>query len=379
MDRFRLLTELEGRPHVMRWVIGSLWVLGFLVLLADALGSAADVHLKVIRAVLMAGLGACMSALIWRFILQRQMSVGGRVALALASVTLAIAVHVLLDWCTGALLHLWFGDAPVRVTKVVVFNNPARTFLIGLFVQTNLAVLATLHAFFGIAATALRSSMETREREQLLSEARAATASAQLAMLRYQINPHFVFNTLNAIGSLVESGRNAQAGAMIEKLSDFLRSSLNSDGKTFSTLEEELTTVEAYLEIETVRFGERLHVQYDVARDIGHALVPSFILQPLIENAIKHAVAPAMHIVTLRVSARADADELRITIEDDGPGRLPDPAPRPRGAGVGLINVRERLSLLYGSAGQLATNPTDEGYTASLRMPLSLQSQLGMA
>jgi sensor histidine kinase YesM len=370
MTWMRRLAVAQGGRRELAWLMVGLWSLGSFIMLVQALlGQALAVYPLALRALLMTAAGAAMSAVIWRIVFVRWESLGARVALLCASLMLVILLHAALDLATVALLDWWMGRAQVAV--VVKFGNPAQAFFLRLFVSTNIILFAALHSCFGIAATALRSAIESREREQLLTEARAAAASAQLAMLRYQLNPHFVFNTLNAIGSLVESGRNVQAGTMIEKLSDFLRSSLNANDESFSTLEDELSTIHAYLDVESVRFGGRLDVQYVIGEAVGPALVPSFILQPLVENAIKHAVSPAMRKVTLRLSAQADEDELILTVEDDGAGGIMEPSVRARGAGIGLVNVRERLALLYGSKGTLASGRNGEGYTAVLRLPLS--------
>jgi signal transduction histidine kinase len=366
----RFKREQSGRRE-LAWLMLGLWSVGLLIMLVQAaLAPPGAVHLTVLRILLMTITGTALSGMIWHVVFVRQKSLGARVALLFASLVLAIMVHAALDLLVLAVLDPWLGE--VHVPVIVKFANPTRAFLMRVLVETNIILFAVLHSFFGIAAAALRSAIESRERERLLSEARAAAAGAQLAMLRYQLNPHFVFNTLNAIGSLVETGRNAQAGTMIEKLSDFLRSSLNSKEESFSTFEDELSTIGAYLDVEAVRFGDRLRVEYRVAEDVRLALVPSFMLQPLVENAIKHAVSPAMRRVTLLISAQADEDELVVTLEDDGPGVGNESSMRAKGAGVGLVNVRERLALLYGEAGSLSSGKRGEGYRAVLRFPLTV-------
>lgn len=159
---------------------------------------------------------------------------------------------------------------------------------------------------------------------------------------------------------------------MMQKLSDFLRASLGADPAGFVVLEDELATVEAYLDIESVRFGERLNVEVVCPDGLADALVPSFLLQPLVENAVKYAVAPSSRTVTIRVEAADDGEDLVLTVEDDGEaeGR----GPTRSGTGVGLANVRERLRALYGDRGVLEAAPRSRGFLALARLPLARAS-----
>jgi sensor histidine kinase YesM len=188
---------------------------------------------------------------------------------------------------------------------------------------------------------------EARKAEELRrSRAESAAQDAQLKMLRYQLNPHFLFNTLNAIKSLVHSGRAEHANEMIDQLSDFLRASLTSDPLQTVSVRAELETLRLYLAIEQTRFVDRLKVEFDIDDDVLGLRVPSMILQPLAENAIKHAIAPREEGGRLRVVACTAGNRLQLSIEDDGPGFFAvDEAPP--GAGVGLKNTRDRLHTLY--------------------------------
>ena len=233
----------------------------------------------------------------------------------------------------------------------------------------NLLVYLWLYALYATGVALIASTLEIRERERQLAEARADAHQAQLAALRFQLNPHFLFNTLNAISSLIVTRRNAEAETMMQKLSDFLRASLGSDPHGFTNLGDELETVQAYLDIESVRFGERLAVEVGCPEALLDAAVPSFLLQPLAENAVKYAVAPARRTVTIRVAAAKDGDDLVLTVEDDG-----DAAERVNtraGSGVGLQNVRRRLDVLYGPRGVLEALPRDRGFLAIVRLPLT--------
>jgi hypothetical protein len=202
---------------------------------------------------------------------------------------------------------------------------------------------------------------------QELARALSAAQHAQLAALRYQLNPHFLFNTLNAISAMIVTRRNEEAELMTDKLSSFLRASLASDPTELVPLDQELTLIEDYLEIESIRFGDRLHVEIDCAGDACHVPIPSFLLQPLIENAIKYGVAPSLEPVVIRVTGRREGDELVVTVEDDG--RANGNAVATGGTGVGLQNVRQRLSALYGDSASLAAAARDSGYAATIRLP----------
>lgn len=159
----------------------------------------------------------------------------------------------------------------------------------------------------------------------------------------------------------------ATADAMLAKLSEFLRATLSSDPDALLPLEDELATLQHYLEIESVRFGERLAVEFVSPPALNSALVPSFLLQPLIENAIKYALAPSPTPVTIRVEAARESDMLVVSVEDDGTGLEKDMRP---GTGLGIANVRQRLQTLYGSLGSLETAKHERGFTAVARFPL---------
>lgn len=212
---------------------------------------------------------------------------------------------------------------------------------------------------------------------QLLQDAQqkslAAAAMAhqsQLKMLRYQLNPHFLFNTLNAISTLILVNDNQSANQMMSKLSRFLRFSLDNDPIKRITLEQELNAAMLYLDIEKVRFGDRLDVQVSVSDTAKQALVPSLILQPLIENAIKYAIAKTEQTGRIEIAAERVNNNLHITVKDNGPEPFNPNAVKIRGSGVGLVNIRERLKALYDKDFHFslaANSPT--GCIASLRFP----------
>ena len=184
------------------------------------------------------------------------------------------------------------------------------------------------------------------------AKALAATAmahQAQLKMLRYQLNPHFLFNTLNAISTLVLEKDTDSANKMLTKLSSFLRYTLVNQPTQKVNLEQEIYTLKLYLEIERVRFEDRLTVEFDIEDKAMAALIPSLILQPHVENAIKYAIAPSLDGGTLIIKARKDGKNLVISLEDDGPGMEdPDKPISTSSSGVGIINTRDRLNQIYG-------------------------------
>jgi two-component system LytT family sensor kinase len=184
------------------------------------------------------------------------------------------------------------------------------------------------------------------ERERAL-RAEGLAHRARLQALRYQLNPHFLFNTLNAVSTLVVERRNDEAGRMISRLSDFLRLTLEGQDAPEVPLADELEWVRRYLEIEAVRFEERLSVAWEVEPEALAAAVPGMLLQPLVENAVRHAVAAREEGGTLTLRARRQDGRLVLAVADDGPG--PDGAGAP-GRGIGLANTRERLREGYGDA-----------------------------
>jgi signal transduction histidine kinase len=211
-------------------------------------------------------------------------------------------------------------------------------------------------------------TIAARDRELVVVAAQAQRA--ELLMLRYQINPHFLFNTLNAISAQIMTGHTREADDMLTALSRFLRHSLAHSDLGNVRLGDELATQELYLSIEQVRFRERLVVKTQIEPMLEDALVPGFVLQPLIENAMKHAVMASSRPVTVTVSAARNGDGLRIRVEDDGPGAANSNA---LGLGTGLANIRARLEALYGdqAAVHVSTRPSG-GFSVEMLLPLEL-------
>ena len=284
-------------------------------------------------------------------------------AVAIGAIVVLAASTV---WLLNAVLQYWIEHAPLSQ------HIPLKALLM---FRYNWLLYGTVISLQTAAFVLLRSNQTVRLRDRQLAEARLAAHQAQLAALRFQLNPHFLFNTLNAISTLVVEAGATEAEAMIGKLSDFLRASLSSDPGDFIALEDEFETVQAYMDIESVRFGDRLDVRYVCGPDLSDALVPSLILQPLVENAVKYAVAPSKQAVVVTIEARAEGEHLVLTVADDGRA-----GPGPGGkasTGVGLGNVRGRLEALYGAEAALHAGPGKVGFTATLQMPLKRAERPG--
>jgi two-component system, LytTR family, sensor kinase len=195
---------------------------------------------------------------------------------------------------------------------------------------------------------AINYFVRAEEQADQLIRLEAAATSAQLTMLRYQLNPHFLFNTLNSISTLVMLKQTDRANAMLSRLSSFLRYTLINEAEAKVTLAQEVETLKLYLDIEKMRFEERLRMDFNVDDDVSNALVPSLLLQPLVENAIKYAVTPQEDGADIAIIAQRAGERVRIIVSDSGPG-LQATAPDPKlSTGVGMANTRERLVQAYG-------------------------------
>jgi LytS/YehU family sensor histidine kinase len=200
------------------------------------------------------------------------------------------------------------------------------------------------------------------------SRLEAELAKAQLQTLRTQLQPHFLFNTLHAISSLMDEDVRA-ARRMIARLADLLRTTLETGEQQEVSLLRELETLQLYLDIERERFSDRLRIELDVRPDVLEARVPSLLLQPLVENAVRHGIAPLQRGGRITVSAAREAGSLLLTVEDDGAGALSDAVPR---EGVGLRNTRARLARLYPETHDLTIDrPSAGGFRVQVEIPYS--------
>ena len=217
---------------------------------------------------------------------------------------------------------------------------------------------------------AMVNAEQARAAERREGEYRRAAKASELRSLRYQVNPHFLFNTLNSLSALVMTGKDAAAEKMIQTLSAFYRRSLAEDPTGDIALEAEVALQRSYLEIEAVRFPERLRTRFDLPQALEQASVPGLILQPLVENSVRYAVAATARPVTVAVTAREDIGQLVLEVSDDGPA-IPDDGEH--GFGIGLANVRDRLAVRYGDAASLVSGPGDGGgWRSVIRLPLEV-------
>lgn len=246
--------------------------------------------------------------------------------------------------------------------------------------QDNYALKAivedSISRFFFIVSWAslyltLSYAAEVRTVERKAARFAQAAQDAELRSLRYQVNPHFLFNTLNSLSTLVMRTQPEEAEKMILNLSKFYRTSLSGDPLEDVALSEEVHLQNLYLDIEAVRFPERLKVETDIPDDLMDVLVPGLILQPLVENAIKHGVAHSKRPVTIRISAAAQGDFLKLTVADDGEPCGPVKSRSDNNNGIGLANVRDRLETRFGLQADLKIQrPETGGFVAELTIPL---------
>ncbi len=215
---------------------------------------------------------------------------------------------------------------------------------------------------------ALGYAEHARAAERREGEHRRAAKAAELRSLRYQVNPHFLFNTLNSLSALVLTGKVDAAEKMIHTISTFYRRSLAGDPTVDIPLDEEIRSQRLYLEIEGVRFPDRLRIAYDIPEALEQACVPGMILQPLVENSVKYGVAPVARPVTITLAAREEHGRLVLTVADDGPGTPADASGA--GCGIGLQNVRDRLAARFGSDASVVSGSTGSGYATIIRLPM---------
>ncbi len=225
-----------------------------------------------------------------------------------------------------------------------------------------IAEIAVTNYFFTIAWASLYVAMgyarEVREAERAAARFAQVAQNAELRSLRYQVNPHFLFNTLNSLSSLVITQQNSKAEEMIQNLSNFYRTSLSSDPLAEVSLTEEIELQQLYLAIEAVRYPERLRTKIDIDAKAALFKVPAMILQPLVENCIKHAVSRSNDPVTITISSKLIANGIEINVMDDGRSETNIAA---QSNGIGLANVRDRLEARYGSAASLTTQVLASG------------------
>jgi two-component system, LytTR family, sensor kinase len=358
--------EVSSRIEVEEWrsvlaALAGFWTVHLLLMLSrlavseSTFGVSADVLAA--RWLALDVVGLALSLIIFRVIRRfrggpflRTIAVAALLTIPAAGLYGAVG-----DW-------LFYYSLPERIAAI----GPYQPYTLQMFWYQAVPWTASIFASSALVL-AIRYSSEARERERRLADVEVLAHKAQLQALRYQINPHFLFNALNSISAMIWEGRPQQAEEMLVGLSQFLHRTMTIDATADVTLHQEIVLQQLYLDIERVRFSDRLSVEFDVAADVANARVPCLILQPLVENALKHAVAPSLSPIHLRISARREQGRLRIEVADDGEHA----AGGHNGIGIGLNNVSQRLSLRYGDRHEFQSGATaPRGYRVMIDLPL---------
>ncbi|WP_054016747.1 sensor histidine kinase [Pseudoalteromonas sp. R3] len=274
---------------------------------------------------------------------------------------------LVISFLSAALLGLIYNIIKLASYKVIVHDqhwNQAWNMLE--FGGWLLFSLTTMFVWTSIFFIMLYNSRLQKEHERLL-RAQTQAKDAQLQMLRYQLNPHFMFNTMNAISTLILKEDNDTASEMLDKLCDFFRHSLEATQRSRISLQEEVQLIELYLAIEKVRFGQRLSVRYAIEPEVQKALVPNMLCQPVVENAIKYAIEPSKQGGEVSILAKQRAKQLVIEISDSGTGGN---AMTEKGFGIGLNNAKSRLDMMYSGNFTVSLNKNAAGgNTVTLVLP----------
>jgi len=279
-----------------------------------------------------------------------------------------------LAWIEYALLLLWLWAAnrvplvinpidAVQLARITPLDETAKLVLLGTF------GLVSTYATYWVEDVVREASKESAERQRVVTR----LVQAELDTLKLQLNPHFLFNALNSAMALIATDPPA-AERMVSELSDFLRLVLSTSSEQEVPLERELGLLDRYVAIQRVRFQDRLTVTCNIEDGVRAAIVPSLLLQPLVENAIRHGIGPRAGAGYIQVTARRVGDKLTIVILDDGVGiKARRSRERSRGTGLGLTNTRTRLIHLYGEGHEFESGPRDEGgYAVRITIPFRL-------
>ncbi len=289
--------------------------------------------------------------------------VGRRYPVARGTIGHRAPIHIL----AAILLCAAWAGAGVVLSWALFRSTPYGAGAVSWFFTTLPFGVAVYFAVLGVEHAAVYF-LEARERETQAARLSAQLAEARLGALRMQLQPHFLFNSLNAITVIVRDRDTATATRMLEQLGEMLRRVMRSDRPQEVTLAEELDFVRQYLAIEEVRFSDRLRPVFAVDPGVLSAAVPEFLLQPLVENALRHGLAKRVTATLLKIEARREGDDVVLSVIDDGPG--PGGTAAEPSEGVGLGNTRERLATLYGTRARLELTRTPEGgAAATVRLP----------
>jgi sensor histidine kinase YesM len=269
---------------------------------------------------------------------------------------------------TGAVVatSLWLGMLRLWVEVLAQFRSiaPIRDAF-----PRHVPVLAGFGLLVYLLAVAFHSLIaaleQSRRSERRALESELSARDAEVKMLRAQVDPHFLFNSLNAVAGLTHSEPDL-ARALCLRLGEFLRAGLRIGNRSRIRFDEELALARDYMGIEQIRFGERLRYEERIGEDCAGRLVPPLILQPLLENAVRHGIAGLVGSGEVLVTARGEEGRMLITVENT---RDPDAAPGRRGEGMGLANVRRRLRTLYAGAGSLTAEPAGDRFLVTIAIP----------
>ena len=295
---------------------------------------------------------------LWTLLSPVVLLLAGRLPLSAPRRVMALAVHI------PASIMMAAGKLVAEAAIVRSLVNPGR------LPNAVGKLYLTILIYWAIVAAVRYADQRrvARERELRAAQLETELARAQIDALRMQLNPHFLFNTLNAISGLMRDDVEA-ADVMLAQLGELLRSTLETEGRPEVPLAEELQWLRTYLAIQQTRFGPRLQIAIDVADDCRGTLVPTLILQPIVENAIRHGFSVTPGPGRVSITARQTAGTLRIDVADEGPG-----APQPIREGLGLRNTRSRLRALYRSGGSLVVRSRPDGRGTLSRLDLPVRT-----
>jgi len=273
----------------------------------------------------------------------------------------AFAWSLLLGALSGLVSELW-------LKHTVKTDWQGVQDLLGMMLFANIALFMWCNLYFSI-----KQWQEAARAQQRLLRAESEARQARLSALRYQLSPHLLFNSLNAVSTLVLDGKATEATTMLARLAELLRSVLDAEPALETPFSQEIAFTRQYLAIEQVRLGERLRVEIDAAPDTLDALVPGMLLQPLVENAVRHGIAPVVAGGSIRIESRLAASRLRIELRNSGEAR-PGAALRNHSMGIGLTNTAERLKTLYGAEHRFVLQwPEDGGCHVLIELPFRVQ------
>ncbi|MCJ8319565.1 MAG: histidine kinase [Colwellia sp.] len=287
-------------------------------------------------------------------------------------VHLPLKITLLLSFISAAFLGLLYNIIKLSVYKVIVYQqqwNEAWNMLE--FGGWLLFSLTTMFAWTSIFFIMLYNTKLQKEHEMLL-RAQTSAKDAQLQMLRYQLNPHFMFNTMNAISTLIYKYENDKANEMLDKLCEFFRYTLDQNEKSQTTLQKELELLDLYVSIEKVRFVERLTINMDISENVLDCQVPSMLLQPLVENSIKYAIEPRKKAGFITISAKKVNERVLIDVIDNGNGNNEKVTHGlGNGLGIGMSNTKARLDAMFNGDYEFnIANNNDNGTTVTISIPL---------